>query len=259
MATSVSARRWRTAWNVAMGRPNWMRSRAWAAGQLEHRPASAPTSSWASASWARATAVGQSPASGRPGAVGSTPSPVHLDQPERRVDALDRAERRGRRWPPSTAAVRRRRRRPRPTTVVASARPRRRPRPCDQRARPRPADPAGRRRPDAGSTTPAGRADARARARSRARCRGPTSDVLAAPWQLEQQRRSPSAGRRPGRRASRARRGRRRAPRRVCRLGGVARGSARTARRSVVVHQRSAPRSSRRRAMMLRWISALPP
>ena len=38
MATSVSASRWRTAWNEAIGRPNWIRSRACCAGQLEHRP-----------------------------------------------------------------------------------------------------------------------------------------------------------------------------------------------------------------------------
>ena len=37
MATSVSARRWRTAWNVAIGRPNWMRSSACSRAELEHR------------------------------------------------------------------------------------------------------------------------------------------------------------------------------------------------------------------------------
>ncbi len=38
MATSVSASRWRTAWNEAIGRPNWMRVAGVLAGQLEHGP-----------------------------------------------------------------------------------------------------------------------------------------------------------------------------------------------------------------------------
>ena len=38
MATSVSASRWRTAWNWLIGRSNWTRSSACSPGQLEHRP-----------------------------------------------------------------------------------------------------------------------------------------------------------------------------------------------------------------------------
>ena len=56
MATSVSASRWRTAWNLAMGWPNWTRSRRAGAPARASR-LDAPTSSWPSASWPRATAA----------------------------------------------------------------------------------------------------------------------------------------------------------------------------------------------------------
>ncbi len=48
-ATSVSASLWRTAWNWAMGRSNWTRSRAWTRASSSIAR-DAPTSSWASAS-----------------------------------------------------------------------------------------------------------------------------------------------------------------------------------------------------------------
>ena len=91
MATSVSASRWRTAWNEAMGRPNWMRPRA--CSQASSSMArDAPTSSWATASRPRATAAGQSAAGTvHPGSDGLDLA-GHLEQAEVGVDALDRPQ-----------------------------------------------------------------------------------------------------------------------------------------------------------------------
>ena len=63
MATSVSARRWRTAWNLAIGRPNWTRSRACSRASSSIRRL-CPTSSWPTASRARSDGV--RPRAGRP-------------------------------------------------------------------------------------------------------------------------------------------------------------------------------------------------
>src|SRR5918996_4059627 len=86
METSVSARRWRTAWNRAIGRPNWMRSSACSRASCSMR-LDAPTSSCPSASCPSATAACQStgpsslapstpPASSTRPSEGSIPSTV---------------------------------------------------------------------------------------------------------------------------------------------------------------------------------------
>ena len=81
MATSVSASRWRTAWNLAIGCPNWIRSRAWPRASSSMALA-APTSSWPTASWAQPHRPG--PLARDQGAVGAGGYAVagHLDETE---------------------------------------------------------------------------------------------------------------------------------------------------------------------------------
>ena len=68
-ATSASARRWRTAWNRATGRPNCSRPSAWLRGEVDHDVGARPTIWWASARRAQGWRRGRSrpgPASPRP-------------------------------------------------------------------------------------------------------------------------------------------------------------------------------------------------
>ena len=164
IATRLSASRWRTAWNWAIGRPNWMRSSACSRASSSI-VRDAPTSSWARARWPAATAPAQ--AAGRQvdaGPPGGDPVGADLDEPEAR-DRCRRRRRRSRSAGRATTARRaRRRRRGRSratTTGRTSARPGRR---CpgrdgdgSRRARPGGSDPA----PSAGRTTPRSAAGSR--------------------------------------------------------------------------------------------------
>ena len=91
MATSVSASRWRTAWNCAIGWPNWTRSRACSRASSSI-VRDAPTSSWPTASWA--SGDGGAPSRRGCGVGRRRPSPWTSTQAEVGIDAVDRPERR---------------------------------------------------------------------------------------------------------------------------------------------------------------------
>ena len=253
MATRLSARRWRTAWKVPIGRPNWTRSNAC-------RRAS---SSIARADPDELVAEGEPPQRHGPVPVGRTrrrerrqrEGLIDDDKAELRVDPPH--------GPAGQVAQVRQRGRPRPrrdpatTSAVSHRAPAPVPKPCTRTGRLR----CGRaRRPCAAAGAP--------RRRRRApRLDGPSAaassqssaaDVrCAAPWPRRARRRR-WAGRPPTRRANRDRPAQRRARRR-CSMSVACRTPPSKSARSAVVHQRSSPRSRSRRAMMLRWISALPP
>ena len=155
MATSVSASRWRTAWNSAIGWPNWIRSRAWsrASSSIARE---APTSSWPSGQLGQGD--GLWPGHRRP--AGPVPrSPGHRHRTPRPDPSAGRCRGppggSGRRWPPR-----------RPASVVGrsattTARGACRPgwtSPCRRRARLVLDHPSRRApvRPRAGRTTPGG-------------------------------------------------------------------------------------------------------
>ena len=86
MATRVSASRWRTAWNMLIGWPNWMRSRACVASQLEHRPRRADELV-ADARAGRGRPPSVHPVTGRGSASRRTAPPVTSTRPSQRIDA----------------------------------------------------------------------------------------------------------------------------------------------------------------------------
>ena len=115
--------------------------------------------------------------------------------------------------------------------------------------------PAG--RPGPGEAGPRSRRNGRwGPVSNRSPARGPTSWCWSPPG-ARTERRRPFVGRPPAPRATRSARGRRRGPDRCGRRrpgeGFFEQGAL------LAVHQLSGPRSSKRRAMMFRWISAVPP
>ena len=205
MATSVSASRWRTAWNRAMGWPNCTRSSACSRASSSMRR-DAPTSSWPSASCPRATA-------GLPVDRPDLPRPAdltgHLDEAQRGIDPLDRTLRQRRASRPRRRRATRRRG-PRSGAVTWSPSPRGPdavdgdPSPVERAGGGPPSDrrehaPRVRRRPSAAGERPG---------------RAPRTSTFAGTLQLERAA-TPRHGRRPtARPAIRARPARRRAPRR---------------------------------------------
>ena len=214
----------------------------------------APTSSWPRASWASATAVSQ-PVTGCGSASTATAPAVTSTRPSQgSMPSTDRSVELGgaaRNDAPRVAASSRRRARSAGRAVAAvpiPATPRRSPssRPGGRHRR----APATRHRSSAGLAR---------REHTSTTWSSADEATLAAALELEQESTTAARGS-IGQRVQPAELGERGVERRTrVRLGRVARGFARRARRSVAVHQRSFPRSSSRRAMMLRWISALPP
>ncbi len=242
IATSVSARRCRTAWNWAIGWSNWMRSSA-CSRAIASAVRDTPTSSCATASCASCDRGSQSPARRRRAATVA----VHLDEAEIGVHAGDRR---------ASPAIRRRR--PTPTHQHHDARRRRRGRPSQPRTastvpitrrvghdRSRAAPPRCRRR-------------AHDRARTRRRDRAPTTSRTLRPGARTTSTPPPAwSNDRASCHPSSATRG-------VERVAGVllgGRAQAALEQLEVVAFERhrSFPRSRSRRAMMLRWISELPP
>ena len=255
MPTSVSASRWPTAWNEPIGRPNWMRLRACSQARSS-MVRDAPISSWARARRPRASAAGQGPVRRLARPVGQRAPPGHLDaatgpgrcpRPSRKVSDDD-----GHGYGD---------RAPAPVGVTTTTEPR-----AGKRGGSEPAGPPGRRRRPSrvDPTDRSAGAPSRSRSRRPRRGRGPTPGRGPRRWRWP----------RPAARTA--------SEMAVCgsvesasghpssverRVEGGARvpGRWRRARlRSnsaavLAVHQRSFPRSRRRRAMMLRWISALPP
>ena len=250
-ATRLSASRWRTAWKLPIGRPNCIRSSEWVrASSSIVRPA--PTSSWPS---------GELPQGGRRRPVGrlraARPCRLEFAAGPRTARAPDRG--------PAPAGVsagpdRRRRwrghRRSAATTSAVS--------PRSSAAVPEPFHDA-----PFPSQAPWGVAVAQRGGRTT-----PTPVVGVQSARPAANRARPRwspplpGNRRAPRRQSGGRRGQRVAPAEVVegsverRTSGCFRGVAHPAleeRALRRLHQLSAPMSRRRRAMMLRWISALPP
>ena len=220
------------------------------AGQLEHAPRRAH----------QLVAEGELPERDRRRASRPVPtsrapstSPRHLDQSERRVDA--RRSGAAGATPSSTSSgdVRVAVRGHDQAVALASAR-----RSRGRRRR------AGRRRAVPAAPPIADRRAARTArrprrpARRRARWSSADDVAFAAPWSANSSDTAARGSADEGVAASRARRARRRARRR-CGCPVACAEAALEQLEVGAVHQRSLPRSSRRRAMMLRWISALPP
>ena len=231
IATSVSARRWRTAWKRAMGWSNWIALDARARAPARAAVRDAPTSSCATRAARSATAAVPLDRSASPAATSTSPristSPSHGSMPcTGRVSSADVS---------TTAATC-------PSPVAATTN-------VDGRAAVAQAVArrGGRRSSCAGAVPPADRRAAPPRSRRRARGRGrtrrrgraPTTSCAASPWSSNS-RDTAAADRTRARRPSPARRPRRRA-RRPSAARSRRAGCARTARgrrlRSSVVPQ----------------------
>ena len=240
-ATRLSARRWRTAWKVAIGRPNWMRSSA-CGGPARAWPAPTPP---ARGRGRAAPAPRRRPSRPLASVVGGRhrTRPSDLDQaraPDRAAHGLEREV--GRLRHERRQARRRSRRRRGPCRTVQ----RRRRQPAHRRSGSPSTRPGAshrtQRRQDHGDVTGHGGAtatDQRAASNQIERGRG----GVGRPWPRRAPRRR-SPGRPPARRASRARPARHRARRRcTTRWRGGSR-SAKSARSAVSISGRPRARGA---------------
>ena len=250
MATRLSARRWRTAWNWAMGWSNWIRSTAWSRASCEHRPRRADQLVGEARAGRRPRRRASRRASARPT---TSPSARHLDQAERAGRCRRPA---GASAAPVSTTMRVRS----PATTSARSRPRER-----RRCRgPAPSDAPSASRPGGVDGPERGQHHRRRRRRAarRGRRRAPTSsaDDVRGRRALELEQRGDRGLGVHARASLPAQLGERGVERRRRSWSSVA--CWRPVGEQLAlggVHHRSVPRSRRRRAMMLRWISALPP